>query len=100
MDPKLTTYRPLGKRILLHVLPKDTRAILIPDSAQSPEASRLKVMAIGPEVDLKLYPVAVGDIVQLVQQPVSMAGVDPVQQLLTVLEYEVNVIVQKEAADE
>lgn len=96
----MTTYRPLGRRILLNVLAKEKRAIHIPDSAQSPEASRLKVIAIGPEVDLKLCPISEGDIVQLVQQPTSMAGVDPGQQLLTVLDYDVNVVLNQGKSDE
>jgi co-chaperonin GroES (HSP10) len=88
------TYTPLGRRVLLHVLPEDQGTIHIPDSARSPKTSRFQVVAIGPEVNKEHYPINVGDLVQFAQQPTSMAGVDSEQKLLTVMDYDINVIVK------
>lgn len=95
----MTKYTPLGRRVLLHVIPREETAIHIPDNARNPKASRFKVLGIGPEVNLEHYPIKVGDIVQLFQSPTSMAGVDMEQQFMTVMDYDLNVVVQ-EGSDE
>jgi co-chaperonin GroES (HSP10) len=86
-------YQPMGTRVLLQLIKAEETAIHIPDSARRPEVQKFRVMAVGPGVETEKFSVDKDDIVQLVNNPVTIAGVDQKQELLTVESFEISVIV-------
>lgn len=98
---QLTTYIPVGNRVLLHPLKEEPKPgeLILPETARPPRASRLRVVAIGGGVNKEHYPLQVGDLVQLVNQPATMAGVEKEQEFLTVADYDINVIVREPEAN-
>lgn len=89
----MNQYQPMGTRVLLQLIKAEETAIHIPDSARRPEVQKFRVMGVGHAVEKDKVPVDVGDIVQLVNNPVTIAGVDQKQELLTVESFEISVIV-------
>lgn len=92
----MNNYQPMGTRVLLQLIKAEAAAIHIPDTARRPEVQKFRVMGVGHGVDKEKTPVDVGDIVQLVNNPVTIAGVDQKQELLTVESFEISVIVTEQ----
>jgi hypothetical protein len=91
----MTKYIPQGTRVLLYALPIEKRAIHLPEGARGPDAQKLRVEAIGQAVNDEKFHVEVGDIVQLINHPATMSGVDQGAMLLTVDRFDINVIVRE-----
>lgn len=95
----MKSYQPVGTRVLLQLMKFEETTLHIPDNVPRPEVQKLKVAAVGPGVDIEKFPFLVGDVVQLMTHPGSLAGVDKKQELLTVDCTEVNVIVREDGGE-
>lgn len=93
----MTKFIPLGRRVLLKEIPLPHSPVLLPDGAKNPNgAVRFTVLAIGPEVNRQNFPLNEGDTVQIVAHAGTMAGVCPVQRILSLNDCDINVIVREE----
>lgn len=91
------TYRPLGARVILKVLPKEIESsIVMPDGKTNPrEKQYFQVVAVGGEVNDDKFQLNIGDIVLTACHPTEIIGLDQDEQLILVERNRIMVVVEK-----
>ena len=80
-------YQPLGSKVLLKVLPIETKTkVIIPDHlkgiAGTGSQQFFRIEALGSAAVEEHYPLAVGQLIMISSHPSLMVGVDAVQSLM------------------
>lgn len=81
-----TTYRPLGTKVILRILPQQPTTVLhLPEGKKAPgQHQTFEVVAIGPKVNEGENKLAVGEVVLIAAHESQMVGINKEEQLLLI----------------
>lgn len=81
-----TTYRPLGTKVILRVIPQEPNTTLVlPEGKKAPgQHQTFEVVAIGPKVNEGDNKLVVGEVVLIAAHESQLVGIDMKEQLLMI----------------
>lgn len=94
------TYRPLGTKVILRILPQEAASpILLPEGKQAPgQHQTFEVVAVGPSVNEGGNKLAVGEVVMIAAHASQMIGLDMKEQLMMIDREHIVCVVETSAA--